>query len=414
MEAPSWLPYRGSVRVVVAATIVALIAGACSDAASEPQSEATSSTPVSAETNTLAVTEEPTTPLFAGARGETWRRAWVELDVETLARFFADGAVINGAAFDRAMADARARHPDPMQWVETYEDCIHHSSGHVTCDVRWTSAMYRPAGLDIPVHRSVYFDDDGLISLYKDEVRFDAVTAFEISIAEWLAKHHPEIAPVDWETDDYSRYAETVRGVLTVVDEFVASSDDYPPGTRRIDEPVLSGTVEGIDVYNANDVQISLVAWARDRFVASGLDVPPATHVTFPPTSACESGFSGMSFHTDLVGHIEVCTTAETFATSAAAAPLTARRTILHELGHLWIAAYTDEATRRKLTDHLGLTDWTGVEWSMNGSEMAAEILMWGLIDEELAVRVPGASCEERVTAFALLVGSAPPMRSCG
>jgi hypothetical protein len=146
----------------------------------------------------------------------------------------------------------------------------------------------------------------------------------------------------------------------------------------------------------------------------TGLEIPHVTNVTFPVTEACERGFSGMSYHTDTEGHIDVCTPAETFAASVGAAPLTARRTILHELGHLWTIAYTDEGTRTAFMDGLGLTAWTGVEWGASGSEMAAEILMWGLIDEDVGVRVPGATCDDRVTAFALLTGTAPSQRRCG
>jgi hypothetical protein len=333
--------------------------------------------------------------------------------VEALASFFADDAIINGTTFEKAMDEARIRHPDPMEWVETFEDCVHHNSRFVTCDVRWTSSVHRPAGLEVPVQRAVYLDDDGLISLYRDDVRLDALITFEIALIEWLAEHHPEITPVNWETTDYDEYAATVREILTVVDEFVAWSDDYPPGPLVVADPVLAGVISGIEVYNADDAQISLVRWANDRFVAAGLPTPPVTHVVFPPTAACERGFSGMSYHTDTEGHIDVCTPAEAFAATAQVAPLTARRTILHELGHLWTIAHTTEQSRSAFMDHLGLEAWTGVEWESSGSEMAAEILMWGLIDDDVAVRVPGATCEDRMTAYTLLTGTTPTSRSC-
>lgn len=409
-------------RVVVAAALVAVITVGCAGPGSGPAEPAAPGTSATTSTNAagsttvpggLTAIEEPTTPLFAGERGETWARAWSELDVDALAGFFSEDALINGTVFDRALAEARVRHPDPMGWVETYEDCIHHSARFVTCDVRWTSAVHRPAGLDVPVHRAVYFDEEGLISLYRDDVRLDAVIAFEIAFATWLAEYRPDIAPVDWETEDHDRYAETVRGILGVVDEFVAWSDDYPPGAPVVEDPVLTGAVNGVEVYNANDDQLTLVAWAMARFAASGLAAPPVTHVTFPPTVACARGFSGMSYHSDTDGNIDVCTPPETFAASAGAAPLTARRTILHELAHLWTIANTDEATRTAFMDHLGLEAWTGVEWGAGGSEMAAEILMWGLMDEQVSVRVPGATCNDRMVAFAVLTGTPPPMRSC-
>ena len=411
-------------RLAVTAAMLALFAISCAEATpgdqdlpapatSEAATETASAASSPATTTTLSAVEEPTTPLFSGQAGDSWYRAWAELDIETLAGFFADGAIVNGTLFDNAMREAVARHPDPIGWSETFEDCIYRTSRYATCDAAWTSAVHSPAGLEVPVHRSVYFDDDGLISLYRDDVQLEAIIEFEVAIAEWLAEYHPEIRPIDWEGDGYESYAESVSGVLAVVDEFVAWSNEYPPAEPVVDDPVLSGTVDGVDVYNATDEQISMVAWAIRRFAASGLEPPPVTHVTFPPTVACERGFSGMSFHSATSGHIEVCATAEALAAASGAAPLTARRTILHELGHLWTAARTDQDVRRMFMDHLGLEAWTGVDWGDSGSEMAAEILMWGLMDEPVGVRVPGASCPDRATAFELLTGMPPQMRSC-
>ena len=409
-------------RRIATVLLVVVVTTGCTTPESAPVDTPTSTatqagdtTPPTSDQSTqaLEVIAEPTTPLFTDERDAIWDRAWQELDTDALASFFADDALINGTTFDKAMAEARIRHPDPMEWVETFEDCFHHNSRFVTCDVRWTSAVHRPAGLEVPVQRAVYLDEDGLITLYRDDVRVDALIPFEYALAAWLEEHHPEIEPVDWATMDYERYAETVRAVLEVVDEFVASSDDYPPGPPNITDPVLTGNVEGVDVYNATDAQAELVAWAIRRFVAAGIPAPPVTHVTFPPTEACERGFSGMSYHSETEGHIDVCTPPEALAATADVAPLTARRTILHELAHLWMIANTDDGQRAEFMDHLGLEAWSGVEWGSSGSEAAAEILMWGVIDDHVTVRIPGATCDDRMTAFELLTGTTPPMRSC-
>ncbi len=148
---------------------------------------------------------------------------------------------------------------------------------------------------------------------------------------------------------------------------------------RVVSDTVPSGSVAGIDLYNASAEQLALVEWAIARFDTAGLDRPPVSHVTFPPTMPCVPGVSGMTFCGTDTCSIDICTGPEAF-TETTAFPLDARRTILHELGHAWNATFVDEATRQAFLALRNLNQWNGDVWQDSGNEQAAEILMWGLI----------------------------------
>jgi hypothetical protein len=359
---------------------------------------------------------EPTTPLFFGDRGDRWQTAWSADDFDALAAFFADGAIFNGRSFETVRSEVGDVYVDAYGWEEFFEDCVHHSALHVTCEARWTNDLLRPAGVEVPIHREVFFDDAGLITSFNDDEDYGEFVAFHVAFHEWLAAEHPEIEPLVYGWNEMAGAQENIRAAIGVVEDFVAQSGGYPLGEPTVvAEPVWSGSVDGVDVYNATNEQIELVAWALERFTSVGLAPPPVSHVTFPPTAACEEGFSGMSYHTDTGGNIDVCTSSMQLVDQRGGrVPLAPRRTILHELGHLWASAYVDARTRRAFVDLLHLEAWSGVGWESSGSEQAAEILMWGLMDTQIEPRVPDITCDEEIAAFTLLTGIQVSPRSCG
>lgn len=404
-------------RAAAAFVVLVFVVGACSATPSGgpvgSEGTASSTSTTTATTNAVA---EPTTPLFLGERGERWRAAWNSDDFDAMAEFFAEDSIFNGRSFAKVRAGVGEVYVDAYGWDEFFEDCVHHSGKHVTCEARWTSDLHRPAGVEVVVHREVFLDDDGLITSFNDHEDYQEVVGFHVAFHEWLATEHPEIEPLVYGWDEVAESEENIRAAIDVVEDFVAQSDTYPlGGPTVVADPVLSGSVEGVDVYNANQDQIELVAWALDRFASVGLAAPPVTHVTFPPTAACAEGFSGMSYHTDTDGHIDVCTSpTQLVAQQNGRVPLAPQRTILHELGHLWIAEHVGTASRRAFLDMLDLEAWSGVGWESNGSEQGAEILMWGLMDTQIEPRVPDTSCVDRADAFELLTGVRLSPGICG
>ena len=90
---------------------------------------------------------------------------------------------------------------------------------------------------------------------------------------------------------------------------------------------------------------------------------------------------------------------------------LNVRVGILHELGHAWILDYTDGPARSRLLDLSGRETWDdpAAAWHLRGSEYAAEVLAWGLLDGVVPlVRIGDPPCLELIEAFELLTGSRP------
>ena len=413
-------PSLGAIRAGATFVVLTVIAAACSATPSENTTDRVPpiSTRVTVTSTTGANTAvvEPTTPLFLGERGERWKEAWNSDDFDGMSEFFTQDAIFNGRSFAKVRNEIGQAYVDAYGWEEFFEDCVHHSVEHVTCEARWTSDLHRSAGVEVIVHREVFLDDDGLITSFNDHEDFHDIVEFHVAFHEWMAIEHPEIEPLVYAWNEVAAAEENIHAAIEVVADFVAQSTTYPlNGPAIVADPVLSASVDGVDVYNATREQVELVAWALDRYAAVGLAPPPVTHVTFPPTAACAEGFSGMSYHTDTNGHIDVCTSpTQLTARRDGRVPLAPQRTILHELGHLWTLAHVDATSRRAFLDSLGLEAWSGVDWESSGSEQAAEILMWGIIDTRIEPRVPNTTCDDRIDAFGILTGIELTARTCG
>lgn len=400
---------------------MALLIGACSGVPSDDAAgraaapSSTAATTTTTSTVPSVAVAEPTTPLFLDVRSERWNAAWHSDDFDAMAVFFAEDAIFNGRSFAKVRDAVGPLYVDPYGWDEFFEDCVHHSAEHVTCEVKWTSNLHRPAGVEVAVHREVFFDG-GLIASFNDHDDYREVIDFHVAFHEWAVEAHPEIEPLVYGWNEVAAAEENIHAAIDIVDDFVAQSNAYPlNGPAIVADPVPSGSVHGVEVFNATEVQVELVAWALDRFAAAGLPPPPVTHVTFPPTAACNEGFSGMSYHTTTSGHIDVCASSTQLSTRQdGRVPLAPQRTILHELGHLWTVAHLSADSRQALLDMLGLEAWSGVGWESSASEMAAEILMWGIIDALIEPRVPNTTCGDRTAAFVLLTGVEPTTGPCG
>jgi hypothetical protein len=94
-----------------------------------------------------------------------------------------------------------------------------------------------------------------------------------------------------------------------------------------------------------------------------------------------------------------------------AAPEIVLKRTLLHEIGHIWAAAALDEATKDSFLELRGLESWADKEtpWQDRGSEQAAEIMAWALMDSELLLATLSDHDPASLAAgFELLTGIVP------
>lgn len=172
--------------------------------------------------------------------------------------------------------------------------------------------------------------------------------------------------------------------------------------------------LEASHMAPAGDTDVHrLVGFAGERFAASGLEIP-AVPVTFHDRDSQCFGFGGVYLPSEKA--VRICRPSDT--------------TIVHELAHAWIETSFTETERLAFMELRGLNTWTGGDtWAERGAEQAAEIMTWGLMDTDIAVRwietaadgstvdttrlykVPDSNFDELVTAYTLLTGGEPTIR---
>jgi hypothetical protein len=120
------------------------------------------------------------------------------------------------------------------------------------------------------------------------------------------------------------------------------------------------------------DTQQELVNFGLDRFEGQGLSLPEIEFEFFPTTLDCE-GHMGYYLHASRT--LRMCSMSKS--------------TLLHELAHAWANINLSRAERASFASYRGLNAWNddGDVWKERGTEHAAEIIAWALMDEADHVR---------------------------
>lgn len=150
----------------------------------------------------------------------------------------------------------------------------------------------------------------------------------------------------------------------------------------------------------------ALVAWAAGRFERAGLTLPEVPVHFHELRDACD-GLAGYAAGDGVHTEIHLCTERNTWS-------MVTKRTLLHELAHVWAAAELGEAGRERFVAMRGAESWNdpGTPWERQGTEQAAEILTWALLDEEApVVRIADAGPEALAAGYEVLTGSPVPSR---
>jgi hypothetical protein len=150
-----------------------------------------------------------------------------------------------------------------------------------------------------------------------------------------------------------------------------------------------------------DDSDVALTEWALGQFEQAGLELPKVSIAFHDEKAPCQ-GQNGY-FHPGDPHRIDICGfNWDRFL-------VTPKKVILHELGHAWAHDNLDEMTRRRFLDQRGLDLWQSDDapWGEQGQEHAAEIMAWGLIDEDISMTsIGGSDPVQLAEAYELLTSS--------
>jgi hypothetical protein len=163
--------------------------------------------------------------------------------------------------------------------------------------------------------------------------------------------------------------------------------------------PSITVHLDGATVYAENEAQVETVEWSLQRYADNGLELP---HVMIEMRSIgkCPTHdgkqLSGSLAVVDGEYRITVCGE---------------RRTLLHELGHVWDKHNLSDEIRDRYMALRGLESWRHDTWHLAAGEHAAETITWGLDSTYLPPgRIPDNSAAAMAAAFELLTGTTAPV----
>ncbi len=143
--------------------------------------------------------------------------------------------------------------------------------------------------------------------------------------------------------------------------------------------------------------------WAVSLFEEAGLHLPPIRFVHHGGVTEPCQGRAGTHREIEGVSVIEICVTEVGRPT---------RVMVLHETAHAWAAVSVTPERKVAFQELRGWTHWRDYEaapWHENGTDQAAEIMVWGLIDEPLRMaRIYQTSCAELEAGYRVLTGADP------
>ena len=166
------------------------------------------------------------------------------------------------------------------------------------------------------------------------------------------------------------------------------------PGTGE--EPAL--TVLG------NSDQQTLATWAAGRFREAGLTLPDLNVYFRAERTQC----------TDHPGVFRAPGTIDLCLGDNPITGLHARLTVLHEIAHAWAHHNLSDEHKERFLHLRGLPSWNdpATPWECRGSEHAAEIIAWALLDQPIGmVRLPDNHPDQLTDAYRVLTGELPQHR---
>jgi hypothetical protein len=159
-------------------------------------------------------------------------------------------------------------------------------------------------------------------------------------------------------------------------------------------------------VGEINPLESTTLDWALDRYETAGISLPPFT-IEFAGPDGC-NGSTAIAIQSEPMPQVIMC------AELTTSKDLVLKRTMLHEIAHIWAAEAIDQATKASFLTLRGLETWGSrdVPWHERGSEQAAEIMTWALIDRELLMAtLADHDPDDLAAGYELLTGTPVPSR---
>jgi hypothetical protein len=152
-----------------------------------------------------------------------------------------------------------------------------------------------------------------------------------------------------------------------------------------------------VEVVGATSEQLEMVRWAIGRFGDAGLE-PPSVKIAFHTDESECNGHIGFAKQ----GRVDVC---------SVLVNAMSRRTVLHEMSHIWLDRHVHDATEARFLALRDLHSWNASNdaWRFRGCEQGAEIVSWALGERILSAQIPDNDVEQLAEAFELLTGRALP-----
>lgn len=168
-----------------------------------------------------------------------------------------------------------------------------------------------------------------------------------------------------------------------------------------VDGPIEKGSP--VAVVDLPDDFRRSVMWAVGLFEEAGLDLPALRYIHHGGDPSPCRGRAGVHHVVGGVSVIELCEPEPSTATEVM---------ILHETAHAWADHNLSDSDKVAFQQLRGFSHWRNYEmaaWHENGTEQAAEILVWGLIDRPIQmIRINDTGCEQLEAGFLVLTGEAP------
>lgn len=208
---------------------------------------------------------------------------------------------------------------------------------------------------------------------------------------EWAA--HPSCGRPLTPISDHRRMFTTLR-FLTAISTLITGT--------AVPHQEAGSSSSSIVTVGMSAVDRDAVTRTAGLFAEAGLELPPVIIRRHPNRAACD-GHDGQHRAVGTHSEIDICTI-DSLAWE--------ERVILHELSHAWAAHFltpTRKDAFRTLRRFQYWQDYEHADWRSNGTEQAAEIMVWALSDHPVHVaQIDHASCTELRTAYTALTGLVP------